>query len=63
MTLTAKPHPAAAQVIQVWTDTPDANGGNVVARYNTTHGILTRTHYAGEKPSLKQIREAIAAIA
>ena len=60
MTLTATRHPVAPEVIVVSTDATDWAEGNVVARYNETHGILSRTHYAGTKPSMRDIRAAIA---
>lgn len=62
MTLTATRHPVAPEVIVVSTDATEWAEGNVVARYNATHDILTRTHYAGTKPAMRDIRAAIAAV-
>lgn len=61
--LTASRHPVAEQVIVITESDVAPSDGNVVARYNETHGILTRTHYtAGPKPALKDVRAAIAAL-
>lgn len=62
-TLTATRDFRASQVIVVTTDARPASEGNVVARYNADHDVLTRTHYDGPRPTIKALRAAIAQVA
>lgn len=60
--LTATRHHLAPDVIVVTTSERDEAHGNVVARFNERHDVLTRSHYDGPRPSLRDIRAAIAAV-
>jgi hypothetical protein len=60
--LTASRHPVAHEIIVVTTDAIPESEGNVVARFNETHGILSRTKHSGTKPSMSAIRTAIAQV-
>jgi hypothetical protein len=63
-TLSASRHPVAHDLIVVTNDAHSHGEGNVVYRWNEKHRVGTRTRgHAGEKPSMRAIREAIARVA
>ena len=58
--LTAKRHWAAPELVVVTNDEP-WDAGNVVYRWNEKHQVGTRTKgHAGERPTMRAIRAAIA---
>lgn len=60
--LTAKRHWACDDLIVVIDPSRPAEDGQVVARYNTKHDEMMRTKISGPKPTLAEIKAAVAQV-